>query len=227
MPESAGRWSLVRGFLIGAPSPTERLAALARQLLQRHGLLSREAVASEGIDGGFAALYPVLRALEEAGQIRRGYFVAGLSGMQFALPEALERLRAVREPKGEQEVALLAATDPANPYGLSLPWPERPDGRRPARSAGAVVLLLDGALAAWIGSGERQLLTFPGEAAHREEGEVAAAVARALAEEVESGRRRAMYIREVDGLPAPRTPMGGALADAGFVYGPQGYMKRA
>ena len=114
------------------PAPTERLHALALALLDRHGILTREAVVGEGIEGGFAGVYPVLRALEEAGRIRRGYFVAGLGAAQFALAGAIDRLRAVREPDQERRrVDLLAAADPAQPYGAALAWPRR-GRRRPA-----------------------------------------------------------------------------------------------
>jgi ATP-dependent Lhr-like helicase len=228
---TTGRWYLVRELLTGPASPTERLTALTQQLLRRHGVLTREAVAAEEVEGGFSAIYPVLRAMEEAGQIRRGYFVAGHGALQFALPEALERLRTLRDPAGDLAPVLLAADDPANPYGAALAWPERPDGRRPTRSAGALVVLLDGAPAAWLGRGERQLLTFPDAlelgAESREPGAWNATIARALAAEVDDGSRSALYIREVDGTPARRTPMGPALEAAGFTFGPQGYMRRA
>src|SRR5207244_5973724 len=125
---------------------TERLHALALALLERHGVLTREAVTSEGVSGGFSAVYPVLRALEDAGRIRRGYFVDGLGAAQFALAGALDRLRAAREPAdvpGGGRSHLLAAADPANPYGASLPWPRRSESdRRPfQRVAGAYVVL--------------------------------------------------------------------------------------
>src|SRR5207244_6740946 len=123
---------------------TERLHALALALLERHGVLTREAVTSEGVSGGFSAVYPVLRALEEAGRIRRGYFIDGLGAAQFALAGAVERLRSTREPgrdAAERTIHLLAAADPANPYGAAIPWPRRgEDDRRPfQRSAGAHV----------------------------------------------------------------------------------------
>jgi ATP-dependent Lhr-like helicase len=226
-PESAGRWSLVESLIAGTPSPTERLAARTRLLLERHGLLTREAVAAEGMEGGFSAIYPVLRAMEDAGQVRRGYFVSDRGAAQFALPEAVDKLRALREPAGSPHALILAASDPANLYGAALPWPERSDGRRPARLPGALVLLVDGAPAAYIPRGEPHLLTFPDALPHRDPAEVTEAAARALAEEVEAGRRSAFFIRQIDGHPAPRTLMGPALAAAGFTYGPQGYMKRA
>jgi ATP-dependent Lhr-like helicase len=229
----AGRWSLVKSLIVGEPSSTERAAARTRLLLDRHGVLTREAVAAEGVPGGFSAVYPVLRAMEDAGQIRRGYFVGDRGAAQFALPEAVDRLRALRKPDGPPRAVILAATDPANLYGAALPWPERTDGRRPARLPGALVVLVDGAPVAWIGRAERhppsagaRLLTFPDVLPHRDPVEVAAAVARALADEVAEGRRAAFFIRQVDGQPAPRTLMGPALAAAGFTYGPQGYMKR-
>ena len=145
-PEAAGRWSLVEEV---PATPTERLHATALALLDRHGVVTREAVASEGIEGGFSAVYPILRMLEEAGRIRRGYFVDGLGAAQFALAGALERLRAVREPAGsprERDTYLLAAADPANPYGAAVPWPRRgDDDRRPLqRAAGAYVVVVDG-----------------------------------------------------------------------------------
>jgi ATP-dependent Lhr-like helicase len=225
-PEAAGRWSLVRDLVIGEPTPTERLAARARQLLDRHGVLTREAVHAEGIDGGFASIYGVLRAMEEAGRLRRGYFIAGLGATQFALPGAVDRLRDLRHPGEAMIAAVLAAADPANPYGAALPWPERDDGRKPARAVGATVVLIDGALAAFTGRGERHLLTYLNGIPGRTPADTARAVAHALAGQVTAGKRGALFIREVDGQPVTKTPMAGALAEAGFTYGPQGYMKR-
>src|SRR5206468_8306426 len=127
-------------------SPTERMHQLALALLDRHGVVVRESVMAEGLEGGFSAVYPMLRALEEAGRARRGYFVAGLGAAQFALPGALDRLRAARDPLAELSVHLLAAADPANPFGAALAWPRRgEDDRRPLqRAAGAYVVLADG-----------------------------------------------------------------------------------
>src|SRR5207247_6219787 len=119
-PEAAGRWSLVPAP--GAGTTTERLHAISLSLLERHGVVTREAVASEAIEGSFSAVYPVLRAMEEAGRIRRGYFVDGLGAAQFALAGALDRLRSARDaadPPGSGEVLLLAASDPASPYGAA------------------------------------------------------------------------------------------------------------
>jgi ATP-dependent Lhr-like helicase len=268
-PETSGRWSLVSSFLFGESTPTERLAARTRQLLDRYGVLTREQVQAEGIAGGFSAVYPVLKRMEESGHIRRGYFVSGRGATQFALPGAVDRLRALREPPEEPQTVVLAATDPANPYGAAIPWPapgredgetarrraeetkRRGDGdggrvgewesggrkpatsnlqlatsRRAARAAGAIVVLVDGALAAWMGRAERQLLTFPEQHPDRDPDEIAAEIARALAEQVRPGGRRAIFVKEVDGLPVKGTPLAAALAEAGFTYGLHGYMKR-
>jgi ATP-dependent Lhr-like helicase len=145
-PTSQGRWSLVDRAPV---EPTLVAHALAGAMLERHGVLTREAVRGEGTVGGYAAVYPVLRAMEDAGRIRRGYFVAGLGGAQFALPGAVDRLRQYRELAGERRVGgpmVLATTDPANPFGVALPWPEVVGevGGRPARTAGSYVVLLDG-----------------------------------------------------------------------------------
>ena len=148
-------------------------AAIARQLLARHGILTREAVSAESLPGGFGSVYPALKAMEEAGRVRRGYFVAGLGATQFALPGAnLDLLRSLRTPTPamrdgqEPDVPALAATDPANPYGSTLKWPVRPqdeqqaEGRGPTRSVGATVILVDGALAAYLARGDAQLTTY-------------------------------------------------------------------
>jgi ATP-dependent Lhr-like helicase len=223
-PEAAGRWSLVAEEAPAA-TPTERLALRVRVLLERHGLLTREAVAAEALPGGFAAAYGVLKAMEEAGRIRRGYFVAGRGATQFALPGALDRLRALRLPPGAPETVRLAATDPASPYGAALPWPERPAGRRPMRAAGALVVLVDGALAAWLGPGERQVLTFPEEVEERTEPDVLAAVAGALAAEP-ARTGRALVVQEADGRPVADSPLGEALRAAGFAPTPHGLVRR-
>jgi ATP-dependent Lhr-like helicase len=146
-PTSAGRWTLVDR---GGVEPTLAAHALAGALLERHGVLTREVVRGEGTPGGFASVYPVLRAMEDAGRIRRGYFVAGLGGAQFALPGAVDRLRQHRDVSSTTEsgpaALVLAATDPANPFGIALPWPEVVGdvGGRPSRTAGSYVVLLDG-----------------------------------------------------------------------------------
>jgi ATP-dependent Lhr-like helicase len=163
-PAAQGRWSLLRrdlGLDAATPTDTETLHALAGSLLERHGVLTREAVRGEGVPGGFAGAYPVLRAMEEAGRIRRGYFVAGLGGAQFALPGAVDRLRAHREgvADGRPEQLVLAATDPAQPYGAALPWP-RVEGTRPQRVAGAWVVLVGGEPALYVERGGKGLQVF-------------------------------------------------------------------
>ena len=220
-PGSEGRWSLL-------PEPkgnaTERAAALAQSLLARHGIVTREAVHAEGIAGGFSAVYPVLKAMEERGRIRRGYFVAGLGGAQFALPGAVDRLRAAREGNGTALV--LAATDPANPYGATLPWPARNGDSRAQRSAGAQVVLHQGDLIAWLGRGEHDLHTFlPAEEPARTR--AARALAQALAALVDSGQRRALLIERVDGEDVAASPMSAHFKSAGFTAGARGYLKRA
>ena len=224
-PEAAGRWSLVE--TTSDITPTARLHAIALAQLERHGVLTREAVAAEGTDGGFSGIYPVLRALEDAGRIRRGYFVDGLGAAQFALAGALDRLRAARDSAdrpSEGVVHLLAGADPANPYGAALAWPRRDDAdRRPfQRAAGAYVVLVDGLAALYLERGGSTLQTFPAF----DEPEIAAAAVRGLSTLVTSGRQRDLVIRKVDGLPIGDSPVRGALLDAGFATGYRGLTLR-
>jgi ATP-dependent Lhr-like helicase len=223
--ESAGRWSLVDALRTNALTPTERVTARVRQLLERHGVLTREAVQAEGLSGGFAAVYGVLKAMEDAGRVRRGYFVAGRGATQFALPGAVDRLRTVRESSDAARVTTLAASDPANLYGAALPWPERVEGRRPMRAAGALVILVDGALAAWLSRDERALLTFIDGDEHdviRTRG----LVAEALAAEAGPDRRTPFFLDEIDGLPVDESSFAEPLREAGFVRTPRGYLRR-
>jgi ATP-dependent Lhr-like helicase len=226
-PGSEGRWSLLPGPESGsaAPTETERRAALTLSLLERYGVLTREAVHAEDVPGGFSTVYPVAKAMEEAGRVRRGYFVAGLGAAQFALPGADDRLRALREPSEEPQTLVLAATDPANPYGAAIAWPER-EGARPQRVAGAQVVLADGRLVAWIGRAERNLLTFLPES-DPERTESARAIASALVSLVADGRRRALLIAKVDGADPAASPLASFLAEAGFLPGSRGYLIRA
>ena len=205
---------------------TERLHARVTQFLERYGVLTREAVMAEGISGGFSSIYGVLKAMEDAGVIRRGYFVSGLGATQFALPGALDRLRTLREPPDRPQTVMLAATDPANPYGAAIPWPDAVEGRRPMRQAGAYVFLVDGALAAWMPKSERQLVTFLDNVAEREPSDVAYEIAKTLADLVTSLRRRAVLIEEVNGKPPRETVMGAALLEAGFQPSSLGFQKR-
>ncbi len=238
-PEAAGRWSLVDdlaepdGGVVGTaaptvgPTPTERAHALALALLERHGVLTREAVAAEGVVGGFSAVYPVLRAMEEAGRIRRGYFVDGLGAAQFALAGAVDRLRAVRDRVDDptrRRVHLLAAADPANPYGAALPWPRRDDADRRAfaRSAGAYLVLVDGVAVLFLERGGRSLATLPAA----DGAAVAGLALRALRALVADGRQRELLVARVDGQPIAESPWRPALLEAGFVPGYRGLSLR-
>ena len=210
-PQAAGRWSLVDPLRRPVPTETEAAHARAQQLLERYGVLTREAALGEGAEGGFAGVYPVLKALEDRGQVRRGYFVAGLGGAQFALPGAVDRLRAGRDGDG---AVLLAAADPAQPYGAALPWPETTG--RPGRSAGAYVVLVDGELAVFAERGGKSLVTFPGTLAldHWPE---------ALQSLAKDGKVRSLEIARVDGDPIGESPeVAGRLKDAGFTDGYKG-----
>ncbi len=228
-PEAAGRWSLVgAGPAEGSPaaSPTERLHAWSLALLERHGVLTREAVAAEAVSGGFPTVYPVLRAMEESGRIRRGYFVDGLGAAQFALPGAVDRLRALREPEaGEHVVHLLAATDPANAFGAALAWPRRGDDdrRQLARAAGAYVALVDGRAALYVERGGNGLQVLPAA----DDPAVATSAFRALRGLVADGRVRELVIGRVDGVPIGESSWRQALLDAGFSPGYRGFVLRA
>jgi ATP-dependent Lhr-like helicase len=244
-PEAAGRWSLVDGATEDGseaatdaatdaragrrgPTATERAHALALALLDRHGVLTREAVAAEGIVGGFSAVYPVLRALEESGRARRGYFIDGLGAAQFSLPGAIDRLRSVRDPSetpGRARVRLLAAADPANPYGAALAWPRRgDDDRRPfARAAGAYVALVDGTAVLYLERGGRSLSLFPAA----DDPVVAGLALRALGSLVADGRMRELLVARVDGQPVAESPARPLLLEAGFVPGYRGLALRA
>jgi ATP-dependent helicase Lhr and Lhr-like helicase len=171
-------------------------------LLQRHGVLTREAVVSEGWAGGFASLYPVLRAMEESGRIRRGYFVEGLGGSQFALPGAVDRLRALRESGGG--VIAMAATDPANAYGVILPWPETAESRM-GRAAGAYCVLDEGRLVLYLERGGRSLLT---------NGEVRAEHLLALIGLATAGGK--VELQKVDGVSVMESPLKELIRSAGF-----------
>jgi ATP-dependent Lhr-like helicase len=243
-PAAAGRWSLLPGAAPAtaepdaaatgaAADPTRRLHAVAEQLLDRHGVLTRGAVVAERIPGGFAGVYPVLKAMEEAGRCRRGYFVDGLGGAQFAAPGAVDRMRTLAEaptegsgreggPAGGRSplTQVLAAADPANPYGAALPWPERVatadghqgerPGHRPGRKGGAVVILSDGDLVLYVERGGRTLLTFS------DDPDRLGRAADALALAVRDGALGRLAVEKADGEPVFDTPLARALTDAGF-----------
>ena len=212
-PHSQGRWSLT-GSLVSSPAEaTERHTAWANLLLDRHGVVTRQTVLAEGFPGGFNALYPVFSHLEETGRIRRGYFVEGLGGSQFALPGAVDRLR--RET--HTGLVAMAAADPANPYGGVLPWPEI-GGTRLARDAGAYVLLSDGELIGYLDKGRRGLTLF--DVTPERFGEIS----RALADV--AGRHRRLTLVTVNGEPAPATPLAAPLSEWGFATAPRGLTYR-
>jgi len=249
-PTVSGRWSLLPDRLepsAGDGAQTVRAHALALTLLERHGVLTRGAVAAERIPGGFAAVYPVLRAMEEAGQCRRGYFVEGLGAAQFALPGAVDRMRALGDrPKGgpggwvppgaegsgrssPRVSTVLAAADPAQPYGAALPWPDRPgetpSSHRPGRKAGALVVLVDGSLVLYVERGGRTLLSWT------DDPELLGPSAAALAASVRDGALGRLSVERADGLTVGSgihgSPLAQALEAAGFRPTPRGLRLRA
>jgi ATP-dependent helicase Lhr and Lhr-like helicase len=225
-PSAEGRWSLVGSRATAAVSATEWSTATAQQLLARYGVITRDVAAAEGILGGFSAVYDVLKALEDAGRIRRGYFVEGVGATQFALPAALDLLRSFREAPEEPDVVLLAATDPANPYGTILAWPGdsqgTDSGRRTTRSVGSLVMLVNGSLGAYLGRGARQLQVFlPEDEPARSH--TARAVAGRLAA---LARAAGLLIEEINGTPTAEHPLAPFLIAAGFTPSAMGFMMR-
>ncbi|TWG95862.1 ATP-dependent Lhr-like helicase [Nocardioides sp. J9] len=214
-PETAGRWSVLPEV---DRDPTRRAHAFAEQLLERHGVVTRGAVVNERVPGGFAAVYKVLSAFEESGRCRRGYFVEGLGAAQFGTAGAVDRLRTFTGVDDEKPVAVaLAATDPANPYGAALPWPatsrgeDESAGHRPGRKAGAVVVLVDGALVLYVERGGRTLLTWSDEPALLEP------AAEALSAAVRRGTLGQLTVERADGaaLLGSGSPLREALVRAG------------
>lgn len=225
-PSTVGRWSLLPERDL---DPTRRGAHLADSLLERHGVVTRGAVQAEGVRGGFALLYKVLSRMEESGRVRRGYFVEHLGAAQFGTPATVDRLRTFsRDADAAPALAplVLAATDPANPYGAALPWPGAADdpvagqpAHRPGRKAGALVALVDGHLVAYLERGGKSVLTFTDEPATlaAAAGEIAAVV---------RARLRSLRIERVNGASVFGTVFADALQEAGFVATPQGLRLR-
>jgi ATP-dependent Lhr-like helicase len=214
-PQVQGRWSLATSLFADAPAHGPRVRAIAEVLLERYGIVTRETVLAEGIPGGFAGLYGELSNLETLGTARRGYFVEGLGGAQFALPAAIERLRTMRtdQPAG---ALVLAATDPANPFGATLPWPRRDDARRPARVPGAYVVTLDAEPVLYVERGGKGLLPL------REVDEDWLRPAlEALAEAVRRSRVPRLGIERFDGEPVVGTQTGELLIELGFRQSPR------
>jgi ATP-dependent Lhr-like helicase len=220
-PTAEGRWSAVHLATATKAAATEWTAAIANQLLTRHGIVTRETTASEAVAGGFSGVYQVLKAMEDAGRVRRGYFVAGLGGAQFALPAALDQLRSMREPPEEPRAVILAATDPANPYGATIKWPER-SGGGPTRTAGALVVLVDGFLSAYLRRRERELLLFAPED-EPQRSRLIRAAARALAD---LSAPRGMFLSEIDGAPATAHRAAPLFVEAGFAITAMGLQRR-
>ncbi|OIH95422.1 ATP-dependent helicase [Curtobacterium sp. MCBA15_001] len=255
-PSVGGRWSLLP---LAEADGTVRAAATAEQLLERYGVVTRGAVQVEGVRGGFAGVYRVLARFEESGRARRGYFIEGLGAAQFATSPTIDRLRTYArelddteraDPDRTREVLTLAATDPANPYGASLPWPTdaptEPDadapaatkaaaasvpapptsdgskarGHRPGRKAGALVVLIDGELGVYVERGGKSVLTFTEDPADL------AAAATSIAATVRSGLDK-LSVERVDGVFVLESPLGDALRAAGFAATPQGVRLRA
>ena len=207
-----GRWSLTARLFPGRPDRR----ALAELMLERQGIVTRDGVRGEGVPGGYGAVYGELKALETLGLARRGYFVEGLGGAQFALGGAVERLRELRPKDGEEpEVLVLAAADPAQPYGSALPWPRRA-GARAARVAGAHVVLLGGEAALFVERGGRSLVPLR----EPEEGWLREALG-ALVGHVKSAGVRRLAVERFDGEPVGDTEVMPLLLEAGFVAGPR------
>jgi ATP-dependent Lhr-like helicase len=231
-PSAEGRWSLLPE---PTANPTAWATSMAQQLLTRHGIVTRDLTSIEQLAGGFSTFYPVFRRLEETGRVRRGYFVAGLGAAQFAQPGAVDLLRSAREPAEEASVVTISATDPANPYGALVPWPEYPaaGNRQPAsdrateerpatsrgatRTAGARVVLIDGRMACWIARGNRSVvIALPEDEPDRSQ------VGRALARELVGLTRRApegergWLIAEINGQAADSVGLKQYLLDVGF-----------
>ena len=222
-PETAGRWALLPQL---DTDPTRRAHAAAERLLDRHGVVIRGAVVSERQPGGFAAVYKVLSAFEDSGRCRRGYFVEGLGAAQFGTAGAIDRLRTFSEVDdgGKPTSVCLAATDPANPYGAALPWPESDGGHRPGRKAGALVVMVDGQLVLYVERGGRTLLTWSDDADR-----LGPATA-SLAEAARRGSLGRLTVERADGaalLGGGSTPLREALDAAGFVATPRGLRLRS
>ncbi|MEV2200250.1 ATP-dependent helicase [Streptomyces fradiae] len=227
-PTVSGRWSLLPA---AEPEATHRAHALARTLLDRHGVVTRGAVAAEGVEGGFSATYRVLSAFEDSGQARRGYVVEGLGAAQFAMDGAVDRLRAAASARerGEGSAApqavVLAAADPANAYGAALPWPEPPDGagHKPGRKAGSLVVLVDGELTLYMERGGKSLLSWPLDP----DAPALRAAADALAAAASAGALGTVTVERVNGAAALTSPLSRALEAAGFHATPRGLRLRA
>jgi ATP-dependent Lhr-like helicase len=233
-PTAQGRWALNGAAFAKERSATEWSHAMAQQLLTRYGVVFRETAHAENLPGGFSAIYDVMKALEESGKIRRGYFAADLGATQFAMPAAVDLLRSLRVQQDPDKVEMLqlAATDPANPYGALMRWPAAPDaGSSLTRSVGARVILCDGALVAYLRRGNPNLQVFlPEEEPQRSH--VARSLAEFLVSRVQGERgdedagRAGMLISTVNGVAVVESAMARPLLDAGFAAGAMGFNVR-
>ncbi|TNE84643.1 MAG: DEAD/DEAH box helicase [Deltaproteobacteria bacterium] len=212
---AGGRWSLVAELVYREATPTEQAHARALTWLERYGVISRQVPRLEGVAGGFSSVYPLLRAMEEQGKARRGHFVEGLEGAQFALPGTVDRLRGHRDESGVDVV--LAAADPANPYGALLPW--GPCSRTPKRAVGAKVVLVDGRPALWVDKGAKRFLTLEafGDA------ELAARAVAAWVAQFD--RHKTLYVHKIDGEGAKDSRHARWFREAGFAEDYKGLIR--
>jgi ATP-dependent Lhr-like helicase len=240
-PTAQGRWSVNAAAFDEAAITPQRVtawsAAMAQQLLARYGVVFRETAHAESLPGGFSAIYDALKTLEESGRVRRGYFAAELGAIQFAMPGAVDLLRSLRPGMlnvdgDKHEVVMLAASDPANPYGTLLRWPAAPEeGSSLTRSVGARVVLVDGALTAYLRRGNPNIqLLLPEEEPQRSQ--YARVLAEFLVAQVQrddnpEGRgRTSMLVASVNGVPVAEHPLARFLLDAGFQAAPVGFNVR-
>ncbi len=232
--QAHGRWSLLGQRMQVALTPTQWSANISQQLLQRHGIVMRETAIAESIPGGYNTIYPALKTMEDSGWVRRGMFVAGLGAAQFAMPSAVDMLRSLRIDPASAEVLRLSATDPANPYGSSIPWPkiegESDDAathHSMARTSGALVILINGQLAAFVRRRNPALRIFLPES-EPERSHFAHELAKKLAELAirRLNRRQGLLIGEINGAPAREHALASHLGNAGFVNTVLGYQMR-
>lgn len=208
---AGGRWGLVSRLIVEPAPPTAVAVARAQVLLERYGVVAREMALHEDVPGGFAGIYKVLKAMEDGGQVRRGYFVEGLGGAQFALPGAVDRLRSFREGT-QDEVSVLAAADPAQPWGGVLAWPQGTvEAARPRRVPGAAVVLVDGELVLFVDRGGKTVWTFSLDP------QVLEAAAAALGPAKRVLGIRSVRIERVDGHTARSAPAAPAFQRAGWL----------
>ena len=222
-----GRWSLVQQRIPAQATPAEWSAAVVQQMLVRNGIVMRETAAAENVRGGYAAVYPALKTMEESGWVRRGMFVAGMGAAQFATSAAVDMLRSLRRPDERADAVHLAASDPANPYGSLLPWIEGSADHSMARAAGANVILVDGQLAAFFRRRNPAIRVFlPPEEPER--GQVARQLAQKLAAVAIRlhARRSGLLISTINDEPANGHFLGHLLEESGFVSTAAGYQMR-